>query len=406
VKQNTESADRWRNLALDNVTTRRDALVALADLSLADGDSSAALTYLEQTDASDPVVAYKLSRVLATLDGSSAKSVSLLVAAANGGNPSAMLKLAQMGLVPEEAGGKSAAEWLQLAEAAGSTEALVIDASTATDAGRAHQLLDDAIAINSCDAKSVLRLSAGLTDLNYRTEIVPSLVERARGLKPADPDTLYLLAEQSLALSKQTTSTEAFDLLSRAADAGYLPAMREVATYYRDGLFTEKNVPHAARLLFTSALAGNKGSLTSLLALVASAGPAEAKLRDLLTESLDDGTIDRATEVVPLVLKAAASVDASFAGGDVAWLRDRATGGSSKAMLKLADTLSASSLPSASEESARWLHAAALSGDQEAFAKYALVLQLGIGVSKDPQQADYWLRKAQGSLSLPSSSGG
>jgi TPR repeat protein len=75
-------------------------------------------------------------------------------------------------------------------------------------------------------------------------------------------------------------------------------------------------------------------------------------------------------------------------------------------MLKLADVLSASNLPTASQESAHWLYTAALSGDQEAFAKYALVLQLGIGVSKDSKQADYWLRRAQGGAATPSSSGG
>lgn len=406
VKRSQQSADRWRDLALGNAATRRDALIALADIALAGGDSGTALVYLGQADPSDPVVAYKLSRVLAALGGSSEKSVSLLVAAANGGNPSAMLKLAQMGLTPQETGGKSGAEWLRLAEAAGSTEALIIDASTTSDTARAHQLLDDAIALNSCDAKSLLKLSAGLTDLNYRADAIPGLVDRARSLKPGDPDAMYLLAEQTLALSGQTSSAEAFDLLSRSADAGYLPAMREAAAYYRDGLFTKKDVPLAARLFYTTALAGNKTSLTSLLSLVASAGPTEMQLRDLLAQSLEPGAVDQATGIVPQVLKAAASVDASFAGEDVAWLRDRAKDGSSKAMLKLADVLSASNLPAASQESAHWLYTAALSGDQEAFARYALVLQLGIGVSKDSKQADYWLRRAQGDAATPLSSGG
>ena len=53
-----------------------------------------------------------------------------------------------------------------------------------------------------------------------------------------------------------------------------------------------------------------------------------------------------------------------------------------------------------------FLHAAALSGDRDAFAKYALVLQLGIGVGKDPQQADYWLSRAQSGTALSPSSGG
>lgn len=401
------AATQWRNFALSDKVLRDEALLELARLNLS-GDVvgpvqvSAALEYLNQAGEDNPAVAYELGKIYVDGIGGTPRDKLLgtrhLVDAAQHGYISAMLRLAEMDLTAEQAGGKNSESWLEQAARSNNMAALLLQADKTQDAEQHRALLDRAISLGSCDAKELVSLAAALMENGSYAQEPAKLLGKALQLDSDDPGTLLKLANYiTSGVLRARDDTHLVDLLHRAALGGEPEAMRQLANFYLRGQVVEKNPIEARAWLTSAAVKGDEDAISDLVNLVNEPGSTDAAIDSIIADLQQAAGANSvvATGLVSSFLSEAARMDDRYQSVALEWVTKAAKGGDASAMMVLSNAYALGiGVTQSLEESARWLEAAAKAGNVDAYEKLAVVLELGLGVNQDSEQAEVWLKRA------------
>ncbi|KKC33953.1 tetratricopeptide repeat protein [Devosia psychrophila] len=403
----TQAADRWRQYALSNELRHNEALLALARLELSRSvvgptEVAAALEYLNQADSHNPSVAYELGKIY--LDGVGGtvvdrpRGIQYLMSAAGNGYVAAMVRLASLDLTSEESGGKSAQDWLNQAVGLNSVAALLIKADRTESEKNREELLNQAVAIGSCNAKELVSLAAALTKTGAYGDTPSVLLAKALALDTDDAGTLLELADYIRdGVLQAQDDTQNLDLLHRAALGGEPEAMRQLAGHLLRGDGGSPDIAQARSWLTRALAAGDDGAVADLVGLLVKGGAEQADLETVIAEirSVAGSDTAFATSLVSELLTEAARVDERYQSVAMEWVTKAANDGDASAMMLLSNAYALGlGVTRSMEESSRWLEAAAQAGNVDAFEKYAVVLELGLGVTQDSEQAQMWLDRA------------
>ncbi|MHB0954595.1 MAG: tetratricopeptide repeat protein, partial [Allorhizobium sp.] len=218
-----------------------------------------------------------------------------------------------------------------------------------------------------------------------------------------DASTLYQLA--GLALKGMITDAApglGLDLMTQAAEAGKVEAMRELGRIYLAGTDTAADLPKALHWLSLAARGGESEALDTMVELVL----AQSMPSNLRAAALEDvvqalerralGSSREAALTLSRLYGMMGESDPAYREKARTWLAKAAELGDASAMLQLSDAYATGTygFEVSAELSTAWLAKSAKAGHPEAFERYAIALQMGYGTAPDPREADVWMAKA------------
>ncbi|MEE1655758.1 hypothetical protein VB618_06090 [Microvirga sp. CF3062] len=409
VKQDTQTADRWRDAALAPGEGRSRALLLMARriLSGEEGtrDDSAVRTLLEQAaQEGEPGAQLELGRLLIAQRGDKAdvlRGLRLLRVAAGSGNAAAMLILSEAPNELLSSTGRTAQEWKRAAAEAGNPRAAIALASAAKEEADAARWLSRAEALPVCATRDMVELAQ-----TYHKAAGPQHDQRARhwmekafsnvrdGAK--DPLALFLVGRAMAdGVGGMADKEAAITYIKLAADAGRVDAMRYLGRGYISGQFGERNMQVAVEWLSKALRSGDGSVAADLSRLAAIPGAEGAEAIVILKNSAESGFVPAMREYgrsLQLGLGMAPRPDVG-----ASWLRRAAESGDIPAMKELSRAYASGyGVELSARSSTEWLQRAAQAGDAEAMQGLSLAMTLGFGTDIDPIAAQEWLKTAEG----------
>jgi TPR repeat protein len=399
-------ADDWQSRALAPGDYSYQGYIALA-AAYGDGvgvprDVAKARDLLRQgAEAGNAQVEYMLSRFIADHGGGSVDEArEAILAAATGGNVTAMRTLADRLGYGVSAGGKDGQGWLTAAAGAGDVRAKVALARQGGDDPAASEArLDGVVKGGVCESDQMADLAVAYFALRTDTARQKAMawLDRAIAIGSPDHQVTYVLG-QALAsgIAGADLQPKGLALLTEAAEAGMVKAMRQLATGYQSGTLGRVDNALAAQWLERAAAAGDAGSAVDFARLAASGGnPGDLqKAHDYLAKAAETSA-NAARQLGQLSIQGLFGPAAQAEGTD--WLRKAAEGGDVTGMLALSDLYASGAgiLPRDPAQSLEWLRRAAVGGDAKAMFKLAAAYEAGFGTATDTALADQWYQRAR-----------
>jgi TPR repeat protein len=395
------AADTWRGRALapgDDVARGYLALAGIYENG--DGvpiDLAKARGFLEEiADQGDSTGQYALARFLADHGGARvSEAMDNMVAAAVGGNPTAMRSLSQKIGFGQTVGGKDRQGWLNAAALAGDVRARIAVARQSGEAIEAG--LDHIAAAGACRPEQMADLAIAYLALASDSGKAKAAdwLNRAIAIGANDQKVSFALG-QTLAAGDAGPDlrTKGLALLTQAARSGMIAAMRQLAAGYQTGAWGAVDTALAGQWLEQAAAAGDAPSAVDFAKSAASGGGDLTKAHTYLAKAAE-GSTSAARQLGQLSIQGLFG-EAEQAKG-VAWLEKAAAAGDISAMRDLADMLStgAGGVRRDPAGALEWLRKAATGGDAKAMFKLAAAYEAGFGTSTDAQLADQWYARAR-----------
>jgi len=348
-----------------------------------EGESTALLATLKQS--LDPAADLEIARLALDGDGPKADTVQRLERAATAGHPGAMMLLARL-KAADPATAPQADAWLINAAERGNAEAL---AELGDDPTRLAQVAKALDATLLCDIDALVQKSRIHRLLGEEPRASETLND-AEAIVAHAPRQRLALAQAILSLSPSAAddARRAARLLEGAAARGNGKAALTLARLQEsDRLGKERGA--AIRWYREAALIGEQSAIPEL-ARLAEGGTARDAL-DALKAVAETGNPSALRSVGMLL---ATRGDDSQSEG--LRLLEEAAGKKDVAAMKILARFHAAGIDGhvSAAKSTDWTRLAAEQGDPEAMFQYAIALDLGFGVTSDPQSAKSWHEKA------------
>jgi TPR repeat protein len=314
-----------------------------------------------------------------------------LTAAANGGEPRAMLMLSRLAASTQN-GADESRSWLSQAARSGSADALAqlpTDDPTYLD-GILAALQQRAV----CDVPALIQ-EARLYRLRDNGHAATDVLAKAERIASRRPRDLHLLAESYAAQGSGAANdpAKAAALFERSAAAGYIKSALSLAGLYATGRLGD----HTDRSIdwYRQAALGGQSAAVKELVRYASGQPGE-KASGMALEALRQVAEKGDASVMQAYGALLATFGPERYAEGTTFLERAAGQGDIQAMKTLARLYAAGINGQISaSESTQWTRLAAEKGDPEAMFQYAVALDLGFGVTPDRRLAQSWHEKAK-----------
>lgn len=348
-----------------------------------DGQSAALLETLQKS--LDPAADLELARLALDGNGPTDETVVRLERAATAGNPGAMVLLAKL-KAANAATAFEADAWLLRAAERGNAEAL---AGLGNDPVRLAPVAKALDTVLLCDVDALVQKARLHRNLGEPAQAATTLTD-AEAIVAHAPRQRLALAQAilSLAPSASDDATRAARLLEGAAAQGSGKAAFTLARLQESGRLGDQREP-AIDWYRRAALAGEQSAVPELARLAA--GGAAADAMDALKAVAATGNPSALRSFGMLL--ATRGEDSRSEG---IRLLEQAAGKKDVAAMKILARFHAAGIDGqvSAAKSTDWTRLAAEQGDPEAMFQYAIALDLGFGVTSDPQSAKTWHEKA------------